>query len=67
MNPETKCVHQGTYHDSKTGGINTPIFTSSSFEYLDRENIHYPRYFNTPNQEAVMKKICSLEGVSVGC
>ena len=62
MNKATKCVHAGTYHDPKTGGVNTPIFTSSSFEYVDRENVHYPRYFNTPNQEAVIQKLCSLEG-----
>ena len=66
MNQETKCVHEGTYHDEKTGGVNTPIFTSSSYEYVDRENIHYPRYFNTPNQEAVIRKLCSLEGAEDG-
>lgn len=66
MNQETKCVHKGTYHDSETGGVNTPIFTSSSFEYLDRDTIHYPRYFNTPNQEAVIEKICALEKAQSG-
>jgi cystathionine beta-lyase/cystathionine gamma-synthase len=66
MNKATKCVHEGTYHDQKTGGVNTPIFTSSSFEYVDRENVHYPRYFNTPNQEAVIRKLCSLEGAEDG-
>lgn len=66
MNKATKCVHEGTYHDPKTGGVNTPIFTSSSFEYVDRENVHYPRYFNTPNQEAVIRKLSSLEGAEDG-
>ena len=32
MNNETLCVQGGTYHDAATGGVNTPIFTSSSFE-----------------------------------
>jgi len=66
MKLATQCVHEGTYFDPKTGGINTPIFTSSSFEYVDRENAHYPRYFNTPNQEAVIRKLCSLEGAEDG-
>jgi cystathionine beta-lyase/cystathionine gamma-synthase len=66
MKQETKCVHKGTYRDSKTGGVNTPIFTSSSFEYLDRDVIHYPRYFNTPNQTAVVEKMCALEGADSG-
>ncbi len=66
MKQETKCVHKGTYHDPNTGGVNTPVFTSSAFEYLDRDTVCYPRYFNTPNQKAVTEKICSLEGAQAG-
>jgi cystathionine beta-lyase/cystathionine gamma-synthase len=66
MRIETECVHNGKYIDSATGGINTPIFTSSSYEYLDREETCYPRYFNTPNQEAVVRKMCALEGSESG-
>jgi cystathionine beta-lyase len=66
MKDETKCVHSGSYRDSATGGINTPIFTSSSYEYLDREECTYPRYFNTPNQDAVVRKMCALEGTEDG-
>lgn len=35
MHKETISVHGGTYHDAATRGINTPIFTSSSYEYMD--------------------------------
>lgn len=66
MKKETICVHGGTYHDAVTRGVNTPIFTSSSFEYLDRDDIPYPRYFNTPNQDAVVRKLCALEGAEDG-
>ncbi len=66
MQIETRCVHSGRYRDEKTRGTNTPIFTSSSFEYLDREEPLYPRYFNTPNQDAVVRKICALEGAEDG-
>ena len=66
MNIDTKCVHAGGYHDTQTRGINTPIFTSSAYEYLDSETRLYQRYFNTPNQEAVVKKICELEGAEDG-
>ena len=62
MKKETQCVHTGTYHDSGTRGVNTPVFTSSAYEYLDRGDIPYPRYFNTPNQAAVVEKLCALEG-----
>jgi cystathionine beta-lyase len=66
MKKETQCVHSGSLHDTAIGGINTPIFTSSAFEYLDREDIPYPRYFNTPNQKAVVEKLCALEGAEDG-
>jgi cystathionine beta-lyase len=66
MKKETICVRSGTYHDAATGGVNTPIFTSSSFEYLNREDCPYPRYFNTPNQDAVVRKVCALEGAEDG-
>jgi cystathionine beta-lyase len=66
MKKETLCVHSGTYRDDTTGGINTPIFTSSATSYLDREKAPYPRYFNTPNQEAVVAKLCALEGAEAG-
>jgi cystathionine beta-lyase/cystathionine gamma-synthase len=66
MFKETECVHSGKFRDKATGGTNTPIFTSSAFEYLDREEALYPRYFNTPNQDAVVQKICALEGAEGG-
>ena len=61
MKKETQCVHSGTIPDDAMGGINTPIYTSSAFNYLDREHAAYPRYFNTPNQKAVVDKLCALE------
>ena len=66
MKKDTQCVHSGTYVDSETKGINTPIFTSSSFEYLDRPENVYPRYFNTPNQKTVINKLCALENAEDG-
>ncbi len=66
MKKETQCIHSGNYRDEATRGLNTPIFTSSSFEYLDRTAIPYPRYFNTPNQDAVIRKMCALEGAADG-
>ena len=42
-------------------GINSPIYTSTSFEYIDQPETVYPRYLNTPNEKAVAEKIASLE------
>lgn len=66
MKKETQCVHSGTIKDTMHGGVNSPIFTSTAFNYLDREHVAYPRYFNTPNQNAVVAKICALEGTEDG-
>lgn len=58
----TACVHAGTYVDASTGGVNSPIFTSSAYAYPGPagENV-YQRYFNTPNQQAVARKLAALE------
>lgn len=66
MRKDTECVHTGKYRDPETRGTNTPIFTSSAYEYLDRAETFYPRYFNTPNQDAVVQKMCALEGAEGG-
>jgi len=66
MQKETKCVHSGTIKDKYQGGVNSPIYTSSAFDYLDRPDTVYPRYFNTPNQEAVVNKLCALEQAEDG-
>ena len=66
MHRETQCVHTGRLSDVQTGGVNSPIFTSSAFEYLDRDELTYPRHFNTPNQQAVVDKLCALEGAEAG-
>lgn len=66
MNKNTQCVHSGTIEDRETGGVNSPVYTSSSFEYLDALNVLYPRYFNTPNQRAVVNKLCDLENAEDG-
>ena len=57
----TRCVHAGTMRDDLKKGINSPIYTSTSFEYIDQSDTVYPRYLNTPNEKAVAGKIASLE------
>ena len=57
----TRCVHAGTRIDRQEKGINSPIYASTSFEYIDEPDTIYPRYLNTPNANAVASKIASLE------
>jgi cystathionine beta-lyase len=62
----TSCVHAGTMIDEKSQGSNTPIHTSTSYGYLDIEDIVYPRYFNIPNAESLGTKISELEHGEAG-
>jgi cystathionine beta-lyase len=57
---KTICVHEGTLIDPNVQGSNTPIHTSTSHGYLDRDVV-YPRYFNTVNQKALTGKLTALE------
>lgn len=58
----TQSVHAGTYHDRETGGACSPVFTSTAFAFPNAaEENFYPRYFNTPNQQVICRKIAALE------
>jgi cystathionine beta-lyase len=57
----TKCVHSGDLIEDNYKGAITPVYPTTSYNYLDVEDYKYPRYFNTPNQLALSKKIAQLE------
>jgi cystathionine beta-lyase len=57
----TICAHIGEVKDEQFKGAISPMYLSSSYEYLDVDVKRYPRYFNTPNQEFLAKKIAALE------
>lgn len=57
----TICTHIGEVKDKQFKGAVSPMFLSSSYEFLDVDVKRYPRYFNTPNQEYLCKKIAALE------
>lgn len=68
MKPQSKqtiCVHEGEITD-EFRGINTPIYTSTSYGYLDTEERLYPRYFNIPNQKVLIDKLTKLENAESG-
>lgn len=57
----TICTHAGEIEDKQFKGAVSPIYLSTSYAFEDVDIKRYPRYFNTPNQEALCKKIASLE------
>lgn len=57
----TICTHVGEIEDTQFKGAVSPIFLASSYEFMDVDVKRYPRYFNTPNQEYLSKKVAALE------
>jgi cystathionine beta-lyase/cystathionine gamma-synthase len=57
----TVCTHVGEIKDEQFKGAISPLYMSTSYAYENVAVKRYPRYFNTPNQEALGKKIAALE------
>lgn len=66
MDQKTIAIHKGNFRDKASGGVNTPIYTSSAYAYIGRKDTPYPRYFNTINQDAVAQKMAALEHGEAG-
>ncbi len=62
----TMCVHEGELVDLQYKGAVSPLYMSTSYAFNDIDIKQYPRYFNTPNQRGLIKKIASLEGAESG-
>ncbi|WP_299228964.1 PLP-dependent aspartate aminotransferase family protein [uncultured Psychroserpens sp.] len=58
---QTICTHVGEIKDEQFKGAISPIYLSTSYEFDSVDIKRYPRYFNTPNQEHLSKKIAALE------
>lgn len=61
---DTQCVHEGQLEDPIYKGAISPLYLSTAYGY--EETDRYPRYFNTPNQVGLAKKIAALEGAEEG-
>lgn len=62
----TICTHVGEIKDEQFKGAVSPIYLSTSYQFDDVDVKRYPRYFNTPNQEHLSKKIAALEHAEAG-
>lgn len=62
----TICTHVGEVKDEQFKGAVSPLYMSSSYAFQDVDVKRYPRYFNTPNQEGLAKKIAALENCEAG-
>ncbi|WP_440067414.1 trans-sulfuration enzyme family protein [Tenacibaculum discolor] len=62
----TICTHVGEIKDEQFKGAISPIYMSTSYQFDNVDVKRYPRYFNTPNQEALSKKIAALEKTEAG-
>lgn len=57
----TRCTHAGELKDTQFKGAISPLYMSTSYAFEDVEVKRYPRYFNTPNQVALAKKMAAIE------
>lgn len=62
----TRCTHSGHLEDLQFKGAVSPLFPSTSYAYDGVDTKRYPRYFNTPNQEALARKVADLEHSEAG-
>ncbi|TVZ09712.1 cystathionine beta-lyase [Cellulophaga sp. RHA_52] len=62
----TICTHTGEVEDKQFKGAVSPLYMSSSYAFEGVDVKRYPRYFNTPNQEALCKKVAALEHTEAG-
>ena len=58
----TICTHAGELEDKQFKGAISPLYMATSYAFEDVEEKRYPRYFNTPNQQALARKMAALEG-----
>lgn len=63
--PETLCIHAGAGDFPAPFGLNTPVVTSSAFDYR-ADHVRYPRYHNTLNHDLVAARIAALESAEAG-
>ena len=71
MKPEKKgtntiCTHFGQLEDKEFKGAISPLYMGTAYAFEDIDVKRYPRYFNTPNQVALAKKIAALEHAQAG-
>ena len=57
----TICTHIGEVKDEQFKGAISPLYMGTSYAFEDVDIKRYPRYFNTPNQQGLCKKIAALE------
>lgn len=61
LGTNTICTHVGEVVDEQFKGTVSPIYMSTAYAFDDVDVKRYPRYFNTPNQVQLAKKVAALE------
>ena len=62
----TVCTHTGELRDEVYKGAISPLYMSTSYAFDEVDIKRYPRYFNTPNQQGLAKKVAALEKAEAG-
>ena len=62
----TTCTHIGQLEDKEFKGAVSPLYMGTAYAFEDIDVKRYPRYFNTPNQVGLAKKMAALEHAEAG-
>lgn len=62
----TTCTHIGQLEDKEFKGAVSPLYMGTAYAFEDIDVKRYPRYFNTPNQVGLAKKVAALEHAEAG-
>ena len=59
---ETLCVHPHPRFEKNKSGVTSPLYTSTAYNPADSEELVYPGFFSTSNQQQLASIISELEG-----
>src|SRR5689334_13894705 len=65
----TLAIHGGRTGSEPDAPVSSPLFQSVNYvqAFGSDENLRYARYGNTPNAEAVQKRLALIEGAEASC
>jgi len=63
---ETRCIHPVALGEDSKGAVTAPVFLSAAYDYQDADELRYPGFYSTYNQQRVGQIMAQLEQGSWG-
>lgn len=58
---ETRCIHPVELGEDSKGAVTAPVFLSAAYDYQDADELRYPGFYSTYNQQRVGQIMAQLE------